>query len=362
MSATLSSTRLFSAVRFGAVEAANRVVMAPLTRLRAELDGTPNALMVEQYRQRAGVGMIVAEGTWPVIEGRTWYGQPGIATAEHVVGWRKVTDAVHAEGGRIALQIMHGGRISHPEITGTGRIVAPSAVAAPNPIRISTGKVDAPLPHALSVEEIDGVVADFVAAAERAMDAGFDAVQIHGANGYLIHQFFSPSSNLRSDEYGGTPERRARLGIEVTRAVAAAIGADRTGIRVSPEHNVQGAVEQDHDDVAAAYRHFAESVADLGLSHIDVLHAEPGSELVQSIRSASRAPLIANTGFAEITTLEEAARLVGEDVAAAVSVGRAVIANPDLVRRWETGAALNEPRPETFYTGGARGYTDYPSL
>ncbi len=353
---------LFTPVRFGAVQAANRVIMAPLTRLRAEQNGTPNDLMVEYYRQRAGTGMIVTEGTWPVREGRTWYGQPGIETAEHVAGWRRVTDAVHAEGGTIALQIMHGGRISHPEITGTGRVVGASPVAAPQPVRIAEGKVDAPVPHELSEQEIGDVVRQFADAARRAVEAGFDAVQIHGANGYLLQQFFAPSSNHRTDRYGGTPENRARFAIEVTRAVAEAVGPERTGIRLSPQHNVQGAEEPDRDEAAAVYAAWADAVADLPLSHVDVLHIDPADEIVQSIRHTTGAPLIANSSFAVPTTREDSARLVADGLAEAVGVGRPVIANPDLARRWREGAAENEPDPTTFYVGGATGYTDYPAL
>lgn len=347
-------------VRLGAVGASNRLVMAPLTRLRAELDGTPNDLMVEYYRQRASAGMIITEGTWPVIEGRTWYGQPGIETDEQVAGWRAVTDAVHAEGGTIALQIMHGGRISHEELTGTGRIVAPSAIPAPHPIRISSGKAEAPTPHALTEHEVAQTVRQFAQAARRAMDAGFDAVQVHGANGYLVQQFLAPSSNRRTDAYGGDPERRARFAVEVTRAVAEEIGADRTGIRLSPEHNVQGAVEEDPQDALATYRAWAEAVADLDLAHVDMLHADPTSEVVRMVREITGAPLIANTGFGVVTDRETARRLLADGLAEAVGVGRPILANPDLYARWRDDAEENEPQPQTFYTRGARGYTDYP--
>lgn len=353
---TTPTSQLFRPVRLGSLDLPNRLVMAPLTRLRADHDGVPTDLMVEHYRQRAGLGLIVTEGTWPVQEGRTWIEQPGIETDAHARGWRRVTDAVHAEGGRIAMQIMHGGRVSHPELTGTGRIVAPSAVASPRLIRVGDGKVLPPAPHALDGDEIQMVIAQFVAAAERAIDAGMDAVEVHGANGYLVHQFFSPGANQRTDEYGGTPEHRARFAVEVTRAVAAAVGAERTGIRLSPDTSESGL-----EDTLAAYGAFADAVAPLGLAFVDVLHEDPTGELVQAIRRRSGAPLVANSGFGSPTTREEATHLVVGGFAEAVGVGRPAIANPDLAVRWRHALPENEADPSTFYTGGSVGYTDYPT-
>lgn len=354
--------KLFSPTSLGAIELRNRLVMAPLTRIRAGEDGVPNDLMVEYYTQRASLGLIVTEGTFPVMEGRTWIGQPGLETAEQVEGWRKVTDSVHAAGGKIVAQIMHGGRIGHELISGTGRVVAPSALAAPGEIRTPEGKSAHPVPHALSAEEVAQTIAAFTQASKNAIEAGFDGVQLHGANGYLLHEFTAPASNTRTDTYGGSPENRARLSVEVATAVSAAIGADRTGIRLSPQHNIQGALEEDHADALATYQAMAEGFATLHLSHIDVLNADPASELVQMIRRVSGAPLIANSGFGMQTTREEAVRLVAEDLAETVGVGRSVIANPDLAARWEMGLEENEPDPSTFYVGGERGYTDYPAL
>ncbi|GAB3850291.1 alkene reductase [Nesterenkonia populi] len=354
------TSALFTPVTLGSMNLANRLVMAPLTRIRSEEDGTPNSTVVEYYRQRAGTGLITTEGTWPAGEGRTWIGQPGIETQKHVEGWRRVAEAVHAEGGRIIMQIMHGGRIGHPSISATGRVAAPSAIAAPGEIRTPEGKQAHPVPHALTTEEVGETVQQFVRAAENAVAAGMDGVQIHGANGYLIHEFTAPTTNQRTDQYGGSPENRARLSVEIAAATARAIGAGRTGIRLSPQHNIQGALEEDDADALATYRALAEGLAPLGLAHIDVLNADPASELVQMIRKVSGAPLVANTGFGVQTDREAAARLVDEDLAEAVSVGRAVIANPDLVRRWWEDLAENEPDPATFYVGGERGYTDYP--
>ncbi|MHA2787623.1 alkene reductase [Corynebacterium sp. S7] len=351
---------MFTPTTFGALELPNRLVMAPLTRLRAGDDGVPGELMAQYYAQRASMGLIITEGTWPVIEGRTWTGQPGIETAQQVAGWRVVADAVHAAGGRIAMQIMHGGRVSHPLLTGTGRIVAPSAKAGPNPIRVPSGKAQPPVPHALGEEEIPLVVEQFVTAARNAIDAGMDAVELHGANGYLLHQFFSPAVNVREDAYGGTPANRASFAVEVTRAVVAEIGAERTGVRISPAHPIQGMDEHDPLDVQETYCAYAREVSSLGLAFLDVLHENPSGDLVQNIRSSAGAPLITNTGFSSPTSREEAIAQVVNGCADAAAVGRPVIANPDLAERWRAGLPENEIDPATFYTGGARGYTDYP--
>ena len=354
--------KLFDPADFGALHLKNRIVMAPLTRLRAGEHGVPNDLLVEYYAQRAGLGLIVTEGTWPVQEGRSYPGQPGIETDEQVAGWARVADAVHAAGGTIVMQLMHGGRVSHPEIAGTPRIVGPSAIAAPGQTHTASGKVDMPVPHALTLEEMPEVVAGFVRAAQNARAAGLDGVEVHGANGYLLHEFLSPVSNTRTDEYGGSPENRARHAIEVTTAVAQAIGADRTGIRLSPERNIQGVMEEDSDDVLATYTAVAAGLAPLGLAFLDVLHPEPGGALVHAIRSTAGAPLVVNTGFETPTTRTDAIALVDDGLADAVGVGRAAIANPDLAARWQHDAELNEARPHLFYGNGAEGYTDYPAL
>ena len=353
---------LFSPLALGDIQLSNRIVMAPLTRLRADEAGVPNELLVEHYAQRAGIGMIVTEGTWPVQESRSYPRQPGIETEAQVEGWRRVADAVHEEGGRIVLQLMHGGRVSHPEITGTPRIVAPSAIAAPGETRTAAGKVDLPVPHALTLDEVRATIDAFVRGAENAIRAGLDGVEVHGANGYLIHEFLSPVSNVRDDQYGGSPENRARFAIEVTAAVVDAIGAGRTGIRLSPEHNIQGVLEEDGADVLATYTALAKGLAPLNLAFVDVLHPEPAGDLVQTIRRLSGAPLITNTGFATPTSREEALALVADGHADAVGVGRAAIANPDLAIRWELETEENELVGATIYGPDHVGYTDYPAL
>jgi 2,4-dienoyl-CoA reductase-like NADH-dependent reductase (Old Yellow Enzyme family) len=353
---------IFEPLTLGRTQLSNRVVMAPLTRLRAGEDGVPGELLVEHYSQRSGMGLIVTEGTYPTREGRTWIGQPGIETAAQAAGWARVADAVHHAGGRIAMQIMHGGRVSHPDISGTGRVVSASALAAPGEIRIPSGKADHPVAHALDADEIRTVVRGFADAARRAVDAGLDAVEVHGANGYLIQQFLAPSSNTRDDEYGGSPERRARFAIEVVTAVVDAVGADRTGIRLSPEHNIQGVVEADRAETEATYAAVTAGLAPLGLAFVDVLHADLRGDFVQGIRRGIGAPLIGNSGFGTPTTRDEASALIDQGVVDAVAVGRAALANPDLVERWRRDAAENTPNTSTFYAAGAEGYTDYATL
>ena len=353
---------LYEPAVFGALQLSNRVVMAPLTRTRADEHGVPTATMEEYYRQRSGQGLIITEGTWPAAEGKSYPGQPGIVTTAQIDGWRRIADAVHAAGGTIVMQLMHGGRVSHPEISGEPRVVGPSALAAPGETHTPVGKAELPIAHALTEDEVAGVVAQFADAARNAIAAGMDGVEVHGANGYLVHQFLSPASNTREDRYGGSAENRARFAVEVTRAVAAAVGADRTGIRLSPQHNIQGVLEQDAADAWATYTAVAQGLAPLGLAFIDVLYAEPTAEIVQHIRRTAGAALIVNSGFAEVTVKEAAEDLVSEGWADAVAVGRPVIANPDLATRWAQDAALNAPRPELFYGGTAEGYIDYPSL
>jgi 2,4-dienoyl-CoA reductase-like NADH-dependent reductase (Old Yellow Enzyme family) len=286
---------------------------------------------------------------------------PGFHSPEQIAGWRRVADAVHAHGGRIVAQLMHAGRISHPDNTGGQEIIAPSALAAPDEMFTADGMKPYPVPRAIATDEIPAVIDEYVTAARNAVEAGLDGVEVHAANGYLIHQFLAPGSNERTDEYGGSPANRARFGIEVTRAVAEAIGAERVGIRISPAHNIQGATETDEADVEATYTALSEGIAPLGLAYLSVL-AEPSDDLVQQLRRQFGGVMIANDGFGLITTREKAQAILDQDLADAVAVGRLFLANPDLPKRWETGAELNEPDPDTFYGGGAEGYTDYPSL
>jgi len=353
---------LFSPVTLGDLQLANRVVMAPLTRMRAGATGVPNDLLVEHYRQRAGVGLIITEGTYPNHESQAFVGQPGIVTDEQVAGWRRVADAVHARGGRIVMQVMHGGRVTHPDVNGGRRVVGPSAIAIDGEGHTEKGKQPYPVPHALTVEEARATLQDFVDASRRAIEAGLDGVEIHGANGYLLHEFLSPAANRRDDVYGGSPENRARFVVEVVTAVAEAIGAGRVGLRISPEHNIQDAFETDRDDVRATYGALVDALRPLGLAYLSVLHREPAGELVQELRQRFGGPVIANSGFGTVTTRSEAVALIEAAHADAVAVGRPVIANPDLVERWQGEHPENEPNAALFYAPGAAGYIDYPTL
>ncbi|MFD4033801.1 alkene reductase [Streptomyces sp. NPDC058637] len=353
---------LFSPVTLGDIVLANRVVMAPLTRSRSGSSGVPGDLVVEHYRQRASIGLIITEGTYTSHESQAFVGQPGMVTDEQVAGWRRVAEAVHARGGRVVMQLMHGGRATHPDINGGRRVVAPSALAIDAETHTETGKKPYPVPEALTVEEARTALEDFVAAARRAVEAGMDGVEIHGANGYLLHEFLSPASNRRTDEYGGSPENRARFVVEVVTAVANAVGAGRVGLRISPEHNIQDALETDRDDVLATYGTLLDQLRPLGLAYLSVLHKEPEGQLAQELRRRFGGKVIANSGFASVTTRDEAARLIEAAHADAVAVGRAVIANPDLVERWQGEHPENEQRPALFYATGAEGYTDYPFL
>jgi N-ethylmaleimide reductase len=356
------SVDLFSPVALGDLQLANRVVMAPLTRMRSGAAGVPGDIVVEHYRQRAGVGLIITEGTYPNHEGQGFVGQPGIVTDEQVEGWRRVADAVHERGGQIVLQLMHAGRVTHSDVNGGRQVVGPSAIAIEGEGHTEKGKQAYPVPHALSTEEARATLADFVDSAKRAIEAGLDGVEVHGANGYLLHEFLSPASNQRDDVYGGSPENRARFVVEVVTAVAEAIGAGRVGLRISPEHNIQDALETDRDDVLATYGTLVDQLRPLGLAYLSVLHNEPTGDLVQELRSRFGGHLIANSGFGSITTRDEAIALIDASHADAVAVGRAVIANPDLVERWAGEHPENEPNAALFYASGPEGYTDYPTL
>lgn len=356
-----STSPLFTGISLGAIELSNRIVMAPLTRVRAGAAGVPNEMMVEYYRQRAGAGLIITEGTYPDHASQGWVGAPGIATDEQAAGWAKVFDAVHAAGGRAVMQLMHAGRATHPAVNDGRRIIAPSAIAIDGKVFTGNGEEPYPQPDAMTLQDIEETISSFVAAARRAVDSGADGVEIHGANGYLLHQFHSTASNRRADQYGGTPANRTRFTVDVVTAVVDAVGADRVGIRLSPEIGLGGVTENDRDDVLATYGALVDQLSPLGLAYLSMLHAEPHSDFVQEIRHRFDGPLIVNSGmFSGATTREEAHARIAEDHADAVAVGRALIANPDLVDRWRAGHPENDARPELFYAAVADGYTDYP--
>lgn len=352
------SVNLFSPVTLGDLDLPNRVVMAPLTRSRSGRDGVPGDIVVDYYRQRASMGLITSEGIYPSFAGQAFVRQPGLVTDEHIAGWRRVTDAVHADGGRIIAQVMHSGRVTHSDKTGGRTVVAPSAIAIDGETRTYEGKEPYPVPRALETAELPSIIEEFVQASRNALAAGFDGVELHGANGYLLHEFLAPSSNQRSDEYGGSAQNRARFVIETVKAVAEAIGAEKTWLRISPEHNVQGALETDPVATEATYSALVAGIAPLGLAGLSILHKNPSGDLIQKLRTSFGGPVLLNTGFETITTLDDAMAVAAW--ADAVVVGRPALANPDLVRRWEQGLPLNEPDFATFYTEGPVGYTDYP--
>lgn len=350
-------TTVFDPVRVGRYDLQNRLVMAPMTRSRAHVDGTPGELAPTYYAQRASVGLIVTEGTQPSADGQGYLTTPGIYTDAHVAGWRRVTDAVHAEGGHLFIQLMHAGRISHPDNTPHhAQGVAPSAIAPGIGIFTPTGMQDVPVPRALSTDEVRQTIADFAIAARRAVEAGADGVEIHGANAYLVHQFLAPSANTRTDTYGGSIENRARFAIEVAKAVAAEIGADRTAIRLSPGLTTSGIDEgAEGPDL---YRYLVAELDQLGLAYVHVLHL--GNEpLLADIRALWNGTLIVNRPG-------RPREQVGADVASGMAnleaYGAMVLANPDFVERLKTDAAMNTPHREGFFGGTERFYTDYPTL
>ncbi|QPK79949.1 alkene reductase [Corynebacterium lizhenjunii] len=358
-------TELFTPLQVGRYELGNRVTMAALTRSRAGETGVPTQLHAQYYSQRASAGLVVTEGVFPAVSCRAFPGQGGIGNDAQQQGWTQVAEAVHAAGGTIFMQIMHGGRLSLPGLLEGAQPEAPSAIAPEGvSLRDFEGRKEVGIPRALEESEIPRVIESFRAAARRAIDAGIDGVEIHGANGYLLHQFLAPAANRRTDGYGGSPQARYRLVEEILRAVAGEIGADRVGLRLSPEHNIQALIENDRADVLATYGGLIDAVADMGLAYISILHADPAGELVEELslraRANGRTKVIINRGFGEPTSFESAQELQALPYVDAVAVGRNFIANPDLTRRWQEGLELNEPDPQTFYTPGPEGYTDYP--
>jgi N-ethylmaleimide reductase len=350
-------SKLFDPVRVGRYVLQNRLVMAPMTRSRAQYDGTPGDLAARYYSQRASVGLIVTEGTQPSDDGQGYLTTPGIYSDSHVAGWKKTTDAVHAQGGHIFIQLMHAGRMSHPDNTPHHRPgVAPSAVAPGAPMFTVKGMQDIPVPRALTTAQVRETVQDFRHAARRAIEAGADGVEIHGANAYLVQQFFAPSANTRTDEYGGSIENRARFAIEVATAIAEEIGADRTAIRLSPGTTIWGIDEgaQGPD----LYRYLVAELDKLGLAYLHI--AQQGNEpLLADIRKLWRGTLVLNRPG-------RAREQVGTDLMTGLAdleaYGQMILANPDFVSRLKRHAPMNEADRNGFFGGTEQGYTDYPTL
>ncbi|MGP3689825.1 alkene reductase [Streptomyces sp. IBSNAI002] len=338
----------------------NRIALAPMTRSRAAEGGIATGLVAEYYTQRASAGLIISEGIQPSAVGQGYPFTPGLHTAEQVAAWRGVTGSVHAAGGRIFAQIMHSGRIGHPSLLPDGLVpVAPSALAAEGQVFTADGLKDYVTPHELTGAEVRATIADYAEAARNAVEAGFDGVELHGANGYLIHQFLAPGSNLRTDEWGGATENRVRFAVEVVKAVAAAIGAERTALRVSPGNPYNGISEPDPQPV---YEALVKEIDGLGLAYLHVMEYGPEvRETTLALRKQFSGPLVLNPAT-EGPTDHRALTLIEDGTADLLAFGALFLANPDLPERLRTQGPYNTPDPATFFGGDARGYTDYPAL
>ena len=346
---------LFAPIRLGDLDLPNRIFMAPLTRARSGPTRVPNALMAQYYRQRASAGLILSEATVVSAQGVGYADTPGIWSADQVEGWKTVTRAVHEAGGRIFLQLWHVGRISHPSFLEGALPVAPSAIAPAGHVSLLRPQTAYVVPRALAREELPGVVESFRLGAANAQAAGFDGVEIHGANGYLLDQFLQDRSNQRTDDYGGSIANRARLMLEVTDAVVGVWGAGRVGMHLAPRGDAHDVGDSDR---LATFSHVARELGRRGIAFIAAReHAGP-DRIGPHLKTAFGGTYVANEGLDQAS----ATALIAAGEADAAAFGRLFIANPDLPRRFATGAALNTPDPPTFYGPGPKGYTDYPAL
>jgi N-ethylmaleimide reductase len=347
---------LWTPVRVGRLTLRHRLAMAPMTRSRATPDGVPHPRSAEYYAQRASIGLIVTEGVQPSAAGQGYIGTPGLHTGPQIDAWTEICDAVHHAGGRIFVQLMHTGRVAHPDNrTLEEPAVAPSAVAARGSIYTPGGLRQMAVPRALTIAGIDATVREFRDAAAAAIAAAADGVEVHAGNGYLLHQFLSDDANRRPDAYGGSVGHRVRFPAEVARAVADEIGADRTGVRISPGNPYNGIVET---TTHATYAALLQALAPLGLAYLHVQHGYD-EELLDGIRRAWPTALLLNRSATDLATRTQDLDAGRADV---LTVGVQALANPDLVARLRCGAPLNEPDPLTFYGGDTRGFTDYPAL
>jgi N-ethylmaleimide reductase len=353
-------TSLFDPIALGKIEMKNRLVMAPMTRNRAKPCGGATELMAEYYAQRADAGLVITEGTQPSQVGQGFLNTPGLHHPEQVRTWRTVTDAVHARGGRIMVQLMHAGRIGHPSLYDSAhRSVAPSAVAAAGRCFTPEGPKDYPVPRELTRDEIAATVEDFVAAARNAVEAGFDGVQIHAGNGFLLHQFLAENTNRRTDSYGGSIGNRIRLTVEIAEAVTAAIGNERTSVRISPANPYNDIAEGDTD---ALYAALVPALPELAFLEVCEIVTRP---VTRAVRDLWNGALVVNphaTPDSFPATAETARQILDEGLADAVSLGALFLANPDLPARIQAGGPFTAPDESTYYGGDHRGYTDYPLL
>ncbi|MFE9900586.1 alkene reductase [Streptomyces achromogenes] len=352
-------TTAFDPVDLPGLRLANRIAMAPMTRSRAAAGGLPTALTAAYYAQRASAGLIVTEGIQPSAVGQGYPDTPGLHTAGQIAAWRPVTDAVHAAGGRIFAQLMHTGRAGHPDLLPEGLVnVAPSAVAARGQVYTHQGPKDFVTPRELSEAEIHATLADFAAAARGAVEAGFDGVELHGANGYLVHQFLAPGSNRRTDGWGGSVAGRVRFAVAAVRAVAEAIGPGRTALRISPGNPLNDIEEPEPEP---EYTALLDALEPLGLAYLHVMESADFRALTPVLRKRFGGAFVLNPAT-EGPTGPDALALIEDGSADLVAFGRLFLANPDLPARLRAGGPFNPADPATFYGGGAEGYTDYPTL
>jgi N-ethylmaleimide reductase len=354
---------LFSKTQLGPLTLQNRIVMAPLTRSRA-IDNVPNELMAQYYAQRASVGLIVSEGTSPSPNGLGYARIPGIFSAAQTGAWKLIADAVHAKGAKFFVQLMHCGRVAHPlNLPKGARVIAPSAVAAKGEMWTDSEQMKPlPVPQAMSEADLKLTIEEFVQAARNAVAAGCDGVELHSANGYLLEQFIRPNSNIRTDGYGGSIEKRARFVLEVADAVLAAIGKEKVGIRISPFGTFNDMPL--YPEIESDYTYLANQLNERGLLYIHLVdHSSTGAppitdSMKATLRKMSNCALILSGGYDPVRAENDLKSNKGD----LIGVGKQVLANPDLPKRWQTGAALNAPDMSTFYTPGPKGYTDYAAL
>ena len=364
LSTDLSVAQLFDPIDLGAIALSNRIIMAPLTRARSGKSRIPNDLMLEHYVQRASAGLIITEATQISEQGAGWDQTPGIHSLEQIEGWKKITEAVHQKGGKMVLQLWHTGRASHPDFQPGGALpVSASAIVATGEIQTPYGRKARVAPRALTSAEIPGVIEQYVMATRNAQEAGFDGVEVHAANGYLIDQFLRDGSNQRTDHYGGSIENRARFLLEVTKAVVREWTSDRVGVRLSPYNPFN---DMRDSDPVATFTYTAQALNSLDLAYLHIVEAKPGhffsvgkdEPVAPQMRRVFHNPIILNGGYDAFT----GASAIREHGADAIAYGIPFIANPDLVERYRLGASLNEADPNTFYTHDSKGYVDYPLL
>lgn len=353
-------SHLFQPLRLGAVHAENRIFLAPLTRCRADAQHVPTALMAEYYAQRASGGLLIAEATMAMEHNSAFWMEPGIYSPEQVAGWKLTTDAVHAKGGKIFLQIWHGGRACHPLLNGGVQPVAPSPIAiVGEEVHTPEGKKPYVIPRELRDDEIPTIIAGFKKAAENAKAAGFDGVEVHGANGYLLDQFLRNGSNKRTGPYGGTRENRARIMFEVLHEVSEVFGSDRVGLRLSPLNSFNSMIDSDPIGLATW---LAGELNRFNLAYLHVMRADffgqQQGDLITPIRAAYKGLIVGNMGY----DANEAEKAIAEGKLDAVAFGTSFLANPDLPARIKNGASLNTPDAATYYSSGPVGYTDYPTM